>query len=309
MAGSETEWDPGSMTSRFRILAMLPLALLLMAADAPSDVVAQRGDVRLTAADIAAMLETADPAAKAQAQSSPAALAEFVRDRLLRRTLMDQAKAAKWDENPQVVARANDAREAVIVQTYVAARTQPGLPAPTDAEIAAAYEANKARFAVPKQYNVAQIAILVPQGATREQDEQAKKKAQDIRQQPLKPKADFADIARRNSQDKGSAERGGDLGWVREDQLVPAIRAALTGLQDNAVSEPIRSGESWHIVKLISTRPPGILPVEQVKPALEQAVRQARAQQAARAYIDDLLRQEPIQLNEIELSKRFLLGR
>ncbi|MGE0222095.1 MAG: peptidylprolyl isomerase [Acetobacteraceae bacterium] len=297
------------MTCRFHRLALLPLLFITMAANEPAEVVARRGTIQLTTADIAAMLDNADPAVKAQALSSPSALADFVRERLLRRTLLTDAKAAKWDETPQVVARAEEARDAVIVQTFVAAQTQTNLPPPTEAEIKAAYEANKARFAVPKQYHVAQIAVLVPPGGSKQQDEQAKKQALELRQQVMKPKADFAEIARRNSQDKASAERGGDLGWVREDQLVPPIRSTVAAMQDNAVSEPIRSGESWHIVKLLGTRPPGTLPLEQVKPMLEQAVRQARAQQAARAYVDNLLRQEPIQLNEIELSQRFLQTR
>ncbi len=294
------------MTHRFGRLAWLPLALLLIAADAPSDIVAQRGDIKMTAAEVTALLDIADPATKAQIQSNPAALAEFVRDRLLRRSLLVEAKAANWDQNPQVIARVEDGREAVIVQTYVSSKTQPNMTPPTEAEINAAYEGNKARFAVPKQYNLAQIAILVPAGSTKEQDEQIRKKVQDLRQQALKPKADFADIARKNSQDKGSVERGGDLGWVREDQLIPPIRSAVASMADNAISEPIRGQDSWHLVKLIGTRPPGVLPLDQVKPALEQAVRQARAQQVARAYIDEQLRREPIQLNEIELGKRFL---
>ena len=294
------------MTYRFGRLRWLPLALLLIAADDPSDVVAQRGDIKMTAAEVTALLDIADPATKAQLQSNPATLAEFVRDRLLRRSLLVEAKTVNWDQNPQVIARVEDAREAVIVQTYVSSKTQANMTPPTEAEINAAYEGNKARFAVPKQYNLAQIAILVPAGSTKEQEEQIKKKVQDLRQQALKPKADFADIARKNSQDKASVERGGDLGWVREDLLIPPIRTAVASMTDNAISEPIRSQDSWHLVKLIGTKPPGILPLDQVRPALEQAVRQARAQQVARADIDEQLRREPIQLNEIELGKRFL---
>jgi len=294
------------MTYRFGRLAWLPLALLLAAADSPSDIVAQRGDVKLTAADVSAFLDLIDPATKAQIQTNPAALAEFVRDRLLRRSLLAEAKTVDWDQKPQVVARATDAWEAVVVQSYVASKTQPNMTPPTEAEITAAYEGNKARFAVPKQYQVAQIALLVPAGATKEQDEQVKKKALELRQQAVRPRADFADLARKNSQDKASVDRGGDLGWVREDQLIPPIRTALATMQDNAVSEPIRGQDSWHIVKLMGTRPPGVLPLEQVRAALDQAVRQARAQQVARAYIDEQLRREPIQLNEIELAKRFL---
>jgi parvulin-like peptidyl-prolyl isomerase len=87
--------------------------------------------------------------------------------------------------------------------------------------------------------------------------------------------------------------RGGDLGWVREDQLVPALRNASTTLSENAISEPVRSPEAWHIVKLLGTKPLSVLPLDQVREQLVQALRQTMAQQLARAYVDDMLRQEP----------------
>jgi peptidylprolyl isomerase len=172
---------------------------------------------------------------------------------------------------------------------------------PTEAEIAAAYQANKARFAVPKQYHVAQIAILVPPGSPKDVDEAARHKAHALRQEALKPKADFAALAKKESQDHNSAEHGGDMGWVREDALVQPVREAVASLPENAITEPVRSNEAWHLVKLLGTKPAGVLPLDQVRENLIQALRQNRTQQLARAYVEDMVRKEPIQLNEIDL--------
>lgn len=256
-------------------LALLLLPLLLGAAgDAPTDVVAQRGDVKLTAADIRDMVDHTDPPLRTQLQSNPAALAEFVRDRLLRRSLLIEAHATKWDENPDVVARANDARETVIMQTYLISKIPADPNYPTQADIAAAYELNKPRFATPKQYHVAQIAILVPAGASKDVDEEAHRKALALRALAIKPKADFADLAKKELQDKASAERGGDMDWLREDQLVPSVRDAVATLPENGVTEPVRSPLAWHVVKLLGVRPPGVLPLDQVRNSLVQALRQ-----------------------------------
>ena len=286
-------------------LALLLMPLLLGAAgDAPTDVVAQRGDVKLTAADIRDMVDHTDPPLRTQLQSNPTALAEFVRDRLLRRTLLNEAHATKWDENPDVVARANEARDTVIMQTYLISKIPTDPNYPSQADIAAAYEANKARFATPKQYHVAQIAILVPAGASKEADDEAHRKAQALRAQALKPKADFADLAKKASQDKASAERGGDMDWLREDQLVPSVRDAVANLPDNGITEPVRSPLAWHVVKLLGVRPPGVLPLVAVRDSLVQALRQNRSQTLVRSYLEDLLKKEPIQLNEIDLAHR-----
>jgi peptidylprolyl isomerase len=284
--------------------AVVGAALLLTAAAAPADIVAERGDVRLSAADIGAMLDRLDPAQRTQVQATPAALAEFVRDRLLRQTLLAEAHAANWDQNADVIARANDARDAVIVQTYLASRAPPDANYPSEADIAATYAANKERFAVPKQYHAAQIVILVPAGAAADVDDAAHRRVQELRQQALKPGVDFADMANRNSQDRATVGRGGDLGWVREDQLVPALRDAVMAMSENAISEPVRSPEAWHIVKLLGTKPASVQPLDQVRDSLVQALRQSMSQQLARAYVAEMLRKEPIKLNEIDLAHR-----
>ena len=94
-----------------------------------------------------------------------------------------------------------------------------------------------------------------------------------------------------------------DLGWLREDQLLPAVREAVSPLQDNAISEPVRTSEGWHIVKLLGTRPAAVAPLAEVKDGIIPALRQQRAQANARAFVEDMLRKEPIQLNEIEMAR------
>ena len=192
------------------------------------------------------------------------------------------------------------------MQSFVASQTLPTIAEPTEQDIAQAYEASKARLIVPKQYNLAQIAILVPANSSKEAEEELRKKIVDIRAQAMKPKADFADLAKKMSQDKPTADKGGDLGWVREDVLIPAIRNAVATMKDGTISEPIRSPDSWHIVKLSGTRPAGIMSPEQARDGIIQALKQARAQQAARAFIQAMIQKEPIKLNEIELARQFL---
>ena len=278
-------------------LALMLLPLLLGAADAPPEIVAQQGDVKLTAAQIRDLVDHADPGLRAQLQANPTALVAYVRDQLLRRTLLAQAHAAKWDERPEIIARANDAHDAVIEQTYVASRIPIDPMYPSQAEIAAAYEANKERFAVPKMFHLAQIAILVPSGAAKDVDEAARRKIDDLRQQGMKPMEDFGALASRNSQDKSTAEHGGDLGWVREDALVPGLHDAVVKLSDGGITPPLHSAVGWYIVKLYASRPAAVAPLDQVRDTLIQAMRQARAQQSTRTYLENLERQDPITIS------------
>ena len=294
-----------------RVALLLTTGVFLAAADAPpaaapaGDFVARRGEVRLTADDIKEALGRADANLRDQVVANPQALAEFVKERMIRQILLTEALAAKWDQNPEVVAKANDVRDSALVQLWLASKAQVDPAYPNQAELQAAYEANKARFVVPPQYHVQQIAVLVPANATKEVTDQALKKAKDLRAQAVKPGADFAELAKKNSQDANSASKGGDLGWLREDQILKPVRDVLQTLADNAIGEPVRGSDSFHVVKLLGKKPQSTLPLEQVKPNLVAALRQARAQQMSNAYLEDMLKREPVQLNDAGLAAKF----
>ncbi|MGM3213416.1 peptidylprolyl isomerase, partial [Klebsiella pneumoniae] len=66
--------------------------------------------------------------------------------------------------------------------------------------------------------------------------------------------ADFAALARANSEDPGSKAQGGDLGWFPADAFGPAFGQQVGGLQDGGVSQPFRTDAGWHIVQRVATR-------------------------------------------------------
>jgi peptidylprolyl isomerase len=299
------------MTILSRVVPLLLAALFLIAADAPpaSDVVAQRGDVRLTTEELQNALSLLEPAARAQMTATPQSLANFTRERLLNMVILGQAKANKWDERPEIIHRINETRDAVITQTYLASLVPADPAFPSEAEVTAAYETNKTRLMMPRQYHIAQIVLTVKPGATPLEDEEVHKKAQDLRVRAMQPKADFADLARKNSLEPQSAEKGGDVGWLREPDMIPAVREAVSGLIESGISQPVRVPDGWHLLKLLAMKPAGEVPLLDAKAQIVAALRQARAQRMMRAYLDDMLKAEPIQLNEIALTKEAGAGK
>ena len=274
------------------------------AAAAAPDFVARRGDVRLTVTDIREALGRADANLRDQVIANPQALSEFVKERMIRQILLTEAHAAKWEQNPEVVAKANDVRDSAIVQLWLASKAQVDPAYPSQAELKAAYEANKARFVVPPQFHVQQIAVLVPANASKEVADQALKKAKELRAQAIKAGADFTDIAKKYSQDPNSASKGGDLGWLREDQILKPVRDVLQNMAENAISEPVRGADSFHVVKMLGKKPQSTLPLEQVKANLVAALRQARTQQMSNAYLEEMLKKEPVQVNDAGLAAK-----
>jgi len=305
------EKRPIIMNILSRAIPLCLAALLATAAGEPPDngVVAQRGDVRLTGAELDDALGLLDASVRAQVTANAQTLSGFVRERLLNMSVVVEAKAKKWDTQPDVIRRMNETRDAVLLQTYLVSLVPPDPLYPSEADVTEAYENNKTRLVVPRQFHLAQIVLTAKPGGTPQEEDEIRKKAADLRAQAVRPKADFAELARKNSQEKQSADKGGDVGWLREPDMIPAVRDVVSPMTENGISQPVRVPDGWHILKLLEIKPAGQLPLLDAKPQIVQALRQARAQRLVRAYLDDLLKAQPVQLNEIELTKHVGAGK
>ncbi len=104
---------------------------------------------------------------------------------------------------------------------------------------------------VYQQQAKARHILIIPDEVT--SDEQARAKLAEIREKLLAG-ADFGDIARTESDDPGSAPRGGELGWNGPDTFVPEFNAALAALAPGEISQPFRTQFGWHIVQLQERR-------------------------------------------------------
>jgi peptidylprolyl isomerase len=260
-----------------------------------SEVVARVGGADLTAEDIRAYLDTLPPAERDALGQDPTKIGQVVRLYLAQRLLLKEALDKKFDQQPETRAQLNRVRDAAVVELYLASVVQVPADFPSDAEVQAAYDANKSAFLVPRQYRQAQIFIKASQ------DDRTKLDA--VRARLKEKGADFGAVAAQLSDVRAEAEKGGEIGWVAESQIVPEIRQVASGLAKGAVSEPVYAESGWHIVRLLDTRPAGIAPLADIRPALVARLRQARAQQLRQAYLGQLLQKDPPVLNEMALSK------
>jgi peptidylprolyl isomerase len=258
-------------------------------------VVARVGGADLTAEDIRAYLDTLPPAERDALGQDPTKIGQVVRLYLAQRLLLKEALDKKFDQQPETRAQLNRVRDAAVVELYLASVVQVPADFPSDAEVQAAYDANKSAFLVPRQYRLAQIFIKASQ------DDRTKLDA--VRARLKEKGADFGAVAAQLSDVRAEAEKGGEIGWVAESQIVPEIRQVASGLAKGAVSEPVYAESGWHIVRLLDTRPAGIAPLADIRPALVARLRQARAQQLRQAYLGQLLQKDPPVLNEMALSK------
>ena len=273
------------------------------ASDSDSAIIAKVGNTEVTAADIRAAIQNLDAQTQAAAMHDPSALSQVVRAVLTQRLVLKEALEKKWDQDPAVTAALARVRETVVAQTYLQSVSKPVDTYPSDAEIQTAYDSNKSKLVVPRQYQIQQIFIKNVKGSPDAVSEKAQVKLDSVKKALAKKDADFSTIARANSDDAQSAEKGGDLGWLAENRIQPEIRNQLGNLSKGTVSEPLRLDDGWHILKIVDVKDPYTPALSEIKPQLVQEMRAEQAKANSQQYVAKLVQENPIEINELNLSK------
>ena len=272
----------------------LPLLLLFtsLALAEPAAVLGKAGDIEVTGTEIREIIAGLEAEQQAALARDPAALGQYVRALLVQRLVLKQALDKKWDQDPAVITKLVRARESALTESFLENASMPEPGYPSDAELTEAYEASKSKLIIPRGYKLAQIYIATD-----------KSKLDGVQKQLKAKNADFAAIARANSEEAASASRGGEIGWLSEDQIQPEIRAKLPDLTPGAVTEPIRLQDGWHIIKLLELREPRTPALDEIRDSFVTQLRADRSRIKRQEYLAELLKEHPLAINEIELTK------
>lgn len=136
-------------------------------------------------------------------------------------------------------------------------------------ELKSYYDSNIQRFRVDEQRRASHILITSPKDAKPADRQAAKEKAQKLLDEVRKHPETFADVAKKNSQDPGSAEKGGDLGFMGRGALVKPFEDAMYALKENQISDLVETDYGYHIIKLTGIKPAQTQPLEAVRAELE----------------------------------------
>ena len=166
----------------------------------------------------------------------------------------------------------------------VNASTLPPPAAPDERALQARYEQEKARFVEPEQRLTSHILVKVDAGADAAAQKAAEAKARDLLAKAKAPGADFAALARQNSDDAGSKDGGGDLGWVAKNgQMVKPFEDAVFATAPGTIAGPVKSEFGWHIIQVRELKAGREMPFEQARPEIERMLAETERE---RAYND-----------------------
>jgi len=152
----------------------------------------------------------------------------------------------------------------------------------TDADIEAAYQQRRDEFRVAEQACASHILVKVKEGEAGEghPEAEARRLAEGILQS-LANGADFAELARTKSEDKGSAPGGGDLGCFERGRMLVEFDNAAFGLDKGQTSELVRTSAGFHIIRLNDRKEETVRPLNEVKETLRQQLLAQRVRSLA----------------------------
>jgi peptidyl-prolyl cis-trans isomerase D len=151
------------------------------------------------------------------------------------------------------------------------------------------YDDNEEEFMVPPAYTLSHILFAFPEDATAAQISDIRTLAEDTLEQVNEGGLTFSAAARKYSDDKSTAGKGGDLGQLEESAIENSLLKAIGNLEPGEVSDPIPTSRGFEIVKLGDVREERLQELDEVKDDIEAAIRLELARELALDTADDIL--------------------
>ena len=180
----------------------------------------------------------------------------------------------------------DDAREGMRIDRMLEAEMA-GKVTVTPAQLDDFYKKNPDQFKAPERVRASHVLIRFPDKADAAAKAQAKARAEEILK-ALKAGNDFADIAKTNSQDPGSAVNGGDLGFFERGQMVGPFDQAAFTLPPGQISDLVETTFGYHIIKVAEKQAGRTIPLDEVRPRLQQFLENQNREQQTDAFVDSL---------------------
>jgi peptidylprolyl isomerase len=262
--------------------------------------VARLGNQQIDVPELKSVLASLPAESREQLRGNRGALESWLRSRLAQKAVLEQADAQGWRQRPEVEQQTRAATEQIVFRDYMLSVSQVPADYPSAAELQQAYDAGKAQWMTPPMYRVSQIFLALndPQSV-----DAVRRQAQELSRKAQAAPGDFAALATQYSQDPDTAQRGGDSGLQPLQQLVPAVREAVSRLKVGAVSEVVQSPAGFHVLKLTAQQPARTATLDELRERLTQALRAQRQEQIAKAYLEGMLNTATLSIDGAQLNQ------
>lgn len=180
----------------------------------------------------------------------------------------------------------------------------------SDDELKVQYQQDLQQYQVPNRVHVEHV-LLMTVGKTDAEVEEIRQKAEDVLKQ-AKKSAKFEDLAKKYSEDPGTKDKGGDLGWITQGQTVPEFERTAFGLDKGKISDLVKTQYGFHIIKILDKETAHTKPFDEVKDSIKTPVLLGKADKLASDQADQLSatirRSNKISLDDVAKQFHLSLG-
>jgi len=206
----------------------------------------------------------------------------------------DQELKAYYDSHKASYANSIPEKRKIKYAIIDNGKTEAGVHISPD-ELRSYYDQHRDQYRTPEQVKVSHILIKTPlPGADGKVDDkgvaEAQHRAEDLLKQ-LKSGAKFEDLAKKYSEDPGSAKQDGSLGWIGKGQTVPEFEKVAFSLPKGQVSDLVKSSYGFHIIRVDDKQDAHVKTLDEVKNQIEPILKRQKAQQITQKEAEDLLKQ------------------
>lgn len=165
----------------------------------------------------------------------------------------------------------------------------------SDAEAEAYYKSHSAIFEKPEEVRARHILIAVRQGSSDQDRKAAKKKAEELLER-IRKGEDFAKLAAQYSDDPGSKEKGGNLGFFTRNTMVPEFDKAVFALEAGGIGGPVETAFGYHIIKVEEKKKAFLPPYENIKEEVTEKALLAARQERVEDFIDKAFKKAGVKI-------------
>ncbi|GKS75216.1 peptidylprolyl isomerase [Acidovorax sp. SUPP950] len=280
--------------STYRLLALAALSATALSAHAQAPVLIQGPKVAIDTLDIQADSLRMPAEMRDTVLARPQTVTQIASNLYARRVMAARAETEGVEKDPEVAAALKIARDKVLSDAYIAKIDKQSTPNDVAAEGMARdiYKAKPERFKVAEQVRVRHILVEGSDANSRAQIEKI--------MQELKAGADFAKLAQERSADKGSAEKGGDLGAFERGRMAAQFdEAAFALTKPGQLSDIVETQFGFHILKLEERIPARTRSFSEVREELMNEVRNNVRQEARVAEAQKMQQEAKIDASAI----------
>jgi peptidyl-prolyl cis-trans isomerase C len=281
------------------LLSGLSVAGQVNAADAATDTLVSNSRVAVSRADFdAELLERVPSDDRFEFLASRERIGRMLAEILTRKTLADEARKAGLDKSPQITVKMALAQERVLATERVNHLDQEVKLPDFEPRAKEIYKLNPERFT--EKHTVRASHILI--GLQGRSKEEALKLAKEVHAQAVSGK-DFAELVTKYSDDPGSKDKKGDLGYFAAEAMVKPFSNAAFAMKKGEISAPVESEFGFHIIQVVDTKPGGKQPYDTVRPAIIEELKTQYVADFKANHVGQIRADKDMKVNEEEIQK------